>query len=198
MLWTASKPCVPLNDREHNPGEDGGPGCNRNEAHKLGHERPESAEDDAGLANKLSHSFINPQVHHYVLPWLRLCCRNKAENARLKAVDTRNKSGPPADLNKNNRPPRQTDETSDCIIQAASANSLPRAPEKAFEKSRHRKQRDRPRCRSKHSAAPIPSFSTRRSPVRTFARYRGRSRWGPVSYSSPNSAFSGVIGSERT
>ena len=56
MLWTASKPCVPLNDREHNPGEDGGPGRDRNEAHELCHERPESAEDDAGLANKLSRA----------------------------------------------------------------------------------------------------------------------------------------------
>ena len=51
MLWTASKPCVPLDDQEHDPGEDGGPGRNRNEAHELGHERPESAEDEAGLTN---------------------------------------------------------------------------------------------------------------------------------------------------
>ena len=58
MLWTASKPCVPLDDQEHDPGEDGGPGRNRNEAHELGHERPESAEDEAGLTNKQSRAVL--------------------------------------------------------------------------------------------------------------------------------------------
>ena len=58
MLWTASKPCVPLNDREHNPGEDGDPGRDCNEAHELGRGRPEYAEDKTGLANKQSRAVL--------------------------------------------------------------------------------------------------------------------------------------------
>ena len=139
-----------------------------------------------------------PQVDRYVLPCLHLCCRNKAENARLKAVDTRNKSEPLADPNRNNRPLRQTDETSDCSIQAASANSLPRAPEKA-----RREHSDSVHERAAWGAeANIPQRQHPRLAQST--RPRGRLRSTPggppgsVSYSSPNSAFSGVIGSERT